>query len=135
MASREKKSETKTELSDIVSIKTKYNPVMSDWSGLGIMLEIASPGYPVTLTVNAGYFANCYLNSDSEAVNFSGNTCDIKNGGYVLWSPDDECYHNDCYIEILVEGADGDKSVQLGKIYIYETAGLGFTATLEKGAL
>ena len=129
------KSETKTELSDIVSIKTKYNPVMSDWSGLGIMFEIASPGYPVTLTANAGYFANCYLNSDSEAVNFSGNTCDIKNGGYVLWSPDDECYQNDCYIEILVEGADGDKSVQLGKIYIYETAGLGFTATLEKGAL
>ncbi|WP_024861892.1 glycoside hydrolase family 9 protein [Ruminococcus flavefaciens] len=132
---KEEKSEAKTELSDIVSIKTKYNPVMSDWSGLGILLEIASPGYPVTLTANAGYFADCYLNSDSEAVIFSGNTCDVKNGGYVLWSPNDECYQNDCYIEILVEGADGDKSVQLGKIYIYETAGLGFTATLEKGAL
>jgi hypothetical protein len=131
---KEEKSEAKTELSDIVSIKTKYNPVMSDWSGLGILLEIGSPGYPVTLTANAGYFADCYLNSDSEPV-VSGNTCDMKNGGYVLWSPDDQCYKNDCYIEIMVEGADGDKRIQLGKIYIYETAGLGFSATLEKGAL
>ena len=132
---KEEKSEVKHELSDIVSIKTRYNPVMSDWSGLGILLEIDPPGYPVTLTANAGHFADCYLNSDSEAVIVSGNTCDIKNCGYVLWSPDDQCYQNDCYIEILVEGTEGDKRIQLGKIYIYETAGLGFSATLEKGAL
>ena len=125
----EEKSETKPELSDIVSIKSEYNPVMSDWSGLGILLEFNSPGYPVKLTANAGSFDDYYLNSDSGSVVVSGKTCDIKNGGYVLWSPDDECYQNDCNIEILVEGADG---VQLGKIYIYETEMLGFAASLEK---
>ena len=38
-------SKTNSYLKDIVSIRTPYDPIMSNWSGIGILLEFDSPEY------------------------------------------------------------------------------------------
>ena len=119
-------------LSDILTIKTDYNPVMSDWSGIGILLEFDSPEYDITLEAGDGQFVEWDTIKGSGPVKNEGKTYEIGKSGSIFWDPDDMCYTDSFVAEITVKGTNGGKQVELGKIYITHNDRLVFTASLEK---
>ena len=128
----DKNSEDTLKLSDIVTIKTDYNPVMSDWSGIGILLEFDSPEYDITLEANDGKFVEWDTIKGSGPVKNEGKTYKIGKSGSIFWDPDDTCYTDSFVAEITVKGTTKEKQVELGKIYITHNDRLVFTASLEK---
>ena len=128
------KAETAIQLSDIVSIKTPYNPAMSDWSGIGILLEVDSPDYPITLKAADGHFTEWDIKKGSGPVKSVGKTYDIGKNGYIFWTPDDLNYKDGFNSEITVMGVSGDVYTDLGKIYITKAKGNSLTASFEKPA-
>ena len=128
------KAETAIQLSDIVSIKTPYNPAMSDWSGIGILLEVDSPDYPITLKAADGHFTEWDIKKGSGPVKSVGKTYDIGKNGYIFWTPDDLNYKDGFNSEITVMGVSGEVYTDLGKIYITKAEGNSLTASFEKPA-
>ena len=110
--------EIKPELGDIVSIKTPYRPAMSDWSGIGILLEFDSKDYSITLSTNEGHFTTWDIETGDGVVTNVGKTYDVGNSGYIFWTPDDLKYSDDFENEITVKGKNGDAQIELGKIYV-----------------
>ena len=127
-----KAEEKQPALSDILTIKTDYDPVMSDWSGIGILLEFDSPEYAITLEAADGQFVEWDTVKGSGPVKNEGKTYEIGKSGSIFWEPDDTCYTDGFVAEITVKGTNGDKQVELGKIYITHNDRLVFTASLEK---
>ena len=119
-------------LSDIVTIKTDYDPVMSDWSGIGILLEVNSPEYDITLEANDGQFVEWDTIKGSGPLKNEGKTYEIGKSGSIFWDPDDTCYTDGFVAEITVKGTTKEKQIELGKIYITHNDRLVFTASLEK---
>lgn len=127
-----KAEEKQPALSDIVTIKTDYDPVMSDWSGIGILLEFDSPEYAITLEADDGQFVEWDTIKGSGPIKNEGKTYEIGKSGSIFWDPDDMCYTDGLVNEITVKGTKGGKQVELGKIFITHNDRLVFTASLEK---
>ena len=111
-------SEIEPELGDIVSIKTPYRPAMSDWSGIGILLEFDSKDYSITLSTNEGHFTTWDIETGDGVVTNVGKTYDVGNKGYIFWTPDNLHYDEKFESEILVIGEKNGKSIEVGKIVI-----------------
>ena len=111
-------SEIEPELGDIVSIKTPYRPAMSDWSGIGILLEFDSSDYQITLFAEDGHFTYWDINKGSGPIKDVGTTYEVGKNGYIFWTPDDFNYPEDFETEIIVKGTSSNKSVELGRIYV-----------------
>ncbi|WP_028517758.1 dockerin type I repeat-containing protein [Ruminococcus flavefaciens] len=120
------------QFSDIVSIKTPYRPAMSDWSGIGILLEFDSKDYPITLSTDKGHFTTWDIETGDGVVTNVGKTYDIGNNGYIFWTPDDLKYSDDYENEITVNGKNGDAQIELGKIYVTKADNGDLTASPEK---
>ena len=110
--------EMNSKIKDIVTIKTDYDPSMSNWSGIGILLEINSKDYPVTLKTVDGHFSSWDINSGSGPVENMGKTYDVGNFGYIFWTPDALDYPKGFNTEIQAVGVSGDVFIDLGKIYV-----------------
>ncbi|MBP5434007.1 hypothetical protein [Ruminococcus sp.] len=123
---------TQPKLSDIVTIKTDYNPAMSDWSGIGILLEFASPEYDISLEAADGHFVDWDIKAGSGPISNEGKSCDIGKNGYTFWASDNFGYPDGFETEITVYGTSGVRQVELGKIYISQVNGMAFVASLEK---
>ena len=105
----------------VVSIETDYDPVMSNWSGIGILLEFESKDYPITLSTNEGHFTTWDKEGGSGIVTNVGQTYDIGNSGYIFWTPDDLSYSEDYESEIMIAGVNNGKCIEVGKIVINMT--------------
>ena len=125
-------SEINSKLSDIVTIKTEYNPAMSDWSGIGILLEFDSPEYDISLEAADGHFLDWEIKEGSGTISNEGKSCDIGKSGYTFWASDNFGYPDGYETEITVNGTSGGRQVELGKIYISQINGMTFAASLEK---
>ncbi len=125
-------AENASEASKIISIKTNYNPAMSDWSGIGILLEVDSPDYPITLKAADGHFTEWDIKTGSGTVKTVGKEYDAGKNGSIFWTPDEFSYPDGFESVIQVIGTSGDASVELGKIYISQVNGMKFVASFEK---
>ena len=123
---------TQPKLSDIVTIKTDYNPAMSNWSGIGILLEFASPEYDISLEAADGHFVDWDIKAGSGPISNEGKSCDIGKNGYTFWASDSFGYPDGYETEITVNGKSGGRQIELGKIYITQVNGMTFEASLEK---
>ncbi|SHM60668.1 dockerin type I repeat-containing protein [Ruminococcus flavefaciens] len=124
-------SDVQSALGDIVSIRTPYDPAMSNWSGIGILLEFDSPEYNVSLEAADGHFTYWDIKAGSGPIKNMGTTYEIGKTGYIFWTPDDLRYPENYETEIIVKGTNGDKSVELGKIYVTQGESSKLTASLE----
>ena len=120
--------------SNIITIKTNYNPVMSDWSGIGILLEVDSPDCPISLRAADGHFTEWDIKTSSGSIKTVGTTYDIGKNGYIFWTPDELNYKDGFDTEIMVVGVSGDVFIDFGKIYVTQTEGGKFVASFEKTA-
>ena len=118
-------------LSEIVTIKTDYNPIMSDWSGIGILLEFDSKDYSILLRTEDGHFTTWDIAKGSGPVKNAGTTYDIGNSGYIFWTPDDFEFDADYHNEIVIIGEKDRKSVKLGSIIITLSNNHTLTAALK----
>jgi hypothetical protein len=109
---------TEMKKGEVVSIETDYNPVMSDWSGIGILLEFESKDYPITLSTNEGHFTTWDKEKGSGIVTNVGKTYDIGKSGYIFWTPDNLNFDEDFESDILIIGEKNGKSIEVGKIVI-----------------
>ncbi|SEH79430.1 hypothetical protein SAMN02910265_02740 [Ruminococcus flavefaciens] len=124
-------SDVQSSLGDIVSIRTPYDPAMSNWSGIGILLEFDSPEYDISLEAADGHFTYWDTKAGSGPIKNMGTTYEIGKNGYIFWTPDDLRYPENYETAITVKGTNGDKSVELGKIYVTQGEGSKLTASLE----
>ena len=120
--------------SNIITIKTNYNPVMSDWSGIGILLEVDSPDCPISLRAADGHFTEWDIKTGSGAIKTVGKEYDIGKNGYIFWTPDELNYKDGFDTEIMVVGVSGDVFIDFGKIYVTQVEGGKFVASFEKDA-
>ena len=125
-------SKTNSDLKDIVSIRTPYDPIMSNWSGIGILLEFDSSDYQITLFAEDGHFTYWDINKGSGPIKDVGITYEVGKNGYIFWTPDDLKYPDDYETEIIVKGTSSNKSVELGRIYITGGERSTLIASLEK---
>ena len=109
---------TEMKVNEVVSIETNYDPLMSDWSGIGILLEFESKDYPITLSTNEGHFTTWDKEEGSGIVTNVGKTYDIGNSGYIFWTPDNLHYDEGFESEIFITGESNGKSIEIGKIVI-----------------
>ena len=125
-------SKTNSDLKDVVSIRTPYDPIMSNWSGIGILLEFDSSDYQITLFAEDGHFTYWDINKGSGPIKDVGTTYEVGKNGYIFWTPDDLKYPDDYETEIIVKGTSSNKSVELGRIYITGGERSTLIASLEK---
>ena len=118
-------------LSEIVTIKTDYNPIMSDWSGIGILLEFDSKDYSISLRTNDGHFTTWDIAKGSGPIKNAGVTYDIGNSGYIFWTPDGFEFDADYQNEIVIIGEKDVKSVKLGSISVTPSNNHTLTAALK----
>ncbi len=118
-------------LSEIVTIKTDYNPIMSDWSGIGILLEFDSKDYSISLRTNDGHFTTWDIAKGSGPIKNAGVTYDIGNSGYIFWTPDGFEFDADYQNEIVIIGEKDGKSVKLGSIIVTPSNNHTLTAALK----
>ena len=103
---------------EVVRIETDFNPVMSNWSGIGILLEFDSKDYPITLSTNNGHFTEWNIETGMGTVTNVGTTYNIGNKGYVFWTPDQLDFTEGFESEILIMGNHNEQSVEMGKIVV-----------------
>ena len=115
-----------------VSIKSDLRPHMSDLSGIGILLEVNSNDYPVTLKATDGSFVKWDIEKGSGPVKTVGKEYDIGKNGYIFWNPDKLYYQDGFESEIQVIGVSGDVYIDVGKIYVSQVKGGIFEASFEK---
>ena len=115
-----------------VSIKSDLRPHMSDLSGIGILLEVNSNDYPVTLKATDGNFVEWDIEKGSGPVKTVGKEYDIGKNGYIFWNPDKLYYQDGFESEIQVIGVSGDVFIDVGKIYVSQVKGGIFEASFEK---
>ena len=115
-----------------VSIKSDLRPHMSDLSGIGILLEVNSNDYPVTLKATDGIFVKWDIEKGSGPVKTVGKEYDIGKNGYIFWNPDKLYYQDGFESEIQVIGVSGDVFIDVGKIYVSQVKGGIFEASFEK---
>ncbi|WP_019679639.1 hypothetical protein [Ruminococcus flavefaciens] len=118
-------------LSEIVTIKTDYNPIMSDWSGIGILLEFDSKDYSISLRTNDGHFTTWDIAKGSGPIKNAGVTYDIGNSGYIFWTPGGFEFDADYQNEIVIIGEKDGKSVKLGSIIVTPSNNHTLTAVLK----
>ena len=118
-------------LSEIVTIKTDYNPIMSDWSGIGILLEFDSKDYSISLRTNDGHFTTWDIAKGSGPIKNAGVTYDIGNSSYIFWTPDGFEFDADYQNEIVIIGEKDGKSVKLGSIIVTPSNNHTLTAALK----
>ena len=117
---------------EVVSIETNYDPVMSDWSGIGILLEFDSKEYPISLTTNEGHFTAWDKEKGDGIVTNVGKTYDIGNIGYIFWTPDNLGYSEDFESEIIIVGDNKGTSIELGKIIVNKNEKNKLSAVLKE---
>jgi hypothetical protein len=118
-------------LPEIVTIKSDYNPIMSDCSGIGIMLEFDSKDYSISLRTDAGHFTTWDISKGSGPIENIGKTYKIGNSGYIFWTPDDINFDADYRNEIVIIGEKDGKSVKLGNIVVTPSNSHTLTAVLK----
>ena len=123
---------TQNKLRDIVTIKTDFRPEMSDLSGIGILLEVNSPDYPVTLKTTDGHFTEWDIKKGSGTVKAVGQEYDTGKNGYIFWTPDKLSYQDGFESKIQVVGISGDVFIDLGYIYVSQVKDGRFVASFEK---
>ena len=130
-------------LSDIVTIDNDYLK-NKGYQGIGISLEFDSKDYPIALTAAEGGFVVENTDSSTGLYKILGKTCEIGKSGMVIWEPLGKYMSYDYEfnfsperldIEVLVEAIDGDRRVELGKIYIAQVERNKFTASLDAKAV
>lgn len=117
--------------SDIVSIKTPYNPAMSNWSGIGILLEVDSPNCSILLRAADGHFVEWDIKTGSGPIKSVGKEYDAGKNGYIFWTPDEMHYKDGFNTEIQVIGVSGDVYIDFGKIYVSQVDGMKFVASFD----
>lgn len=118
-------------LPEIVTIKSDYNPIMSDWSGIGILLEFDSKDYSISLRTDDGHFTTWDIAKGSGPIKNAGVTYDIGNSGYIFWTPDGFEFDADYQNEIVIIGEKDGKSVKLGSIIVTPSNNHTLTAALK----
>lgn len=130
-------------LSDIVTIDNDYLKNKA-YQGIGISLEFDSKDYPIALTAAEGGFVVENTDSSTGKYKILGKTCEVGKSGMVIWEPLEKYMSYDYEfnfsperldIEVLVEAIDGDRRVELGKIYIAQVERTKFTASLDAKAV
>ena len=109
---------TEMKKDEVVKIETDYNPVMGNWSGIGILLEFNSKDYPIVLSTNEGHFTTWDKETGSGIVSNVGNTYNIGNEGYIFWTPDQLNYDDDFESEIIIMGENNSKRIEIGKLVV-----------------
>ena len=126
-------------LSDIVTIDNDYLKNKA-YQGIGISLEFDSKDYPIALTAAEGGFVVENTDSSTGMYKILGKTCEVGKSGMVILEPIENYMSYDYEfqfsperldIEVLVEAIDGDRRVELGKIYIAQVERTKFTASLD----
>jgi hypothetical protein len=115
-----------------VSIKSDFRPHMSDMSGIGILIEVDSPDFPITLKADDGYFRIDDTEKGTDRFINVGKTCEAGKSGRVFWAPDELYYQEGFESEIQVIGVSGDVFIDLGRIYVAQVKGGIFEASFEK---
>lgn len=123
---------TELKANEIVEIKTNFNPLMSNWSGIGILLEFDSKEYPISLTTNEGHFTAWDKEKGDGIVTNVGKTYDIGNIGYIFWTPDNLGYSEDFESEIIIVGDNKGTSIELGKIIVKKNEKNKLSAVLKE---
>jgi hypothetical protein len=118
-------------LPEIVTIKSDYNPIMSDRSGIGILLEFDSKDYSISLRTDDGHFTTWDIAKGSGPIENVGTTYKIGNSGYIFWTPDDINFDADYRNEIVIIGEKDGKSVKLGNIVVTPSNSHTLTAVLK----
>ena len=121
---------TEMKKDEIVKIETDFNPIMSDMSGIGILLEFESKDYPITLSTNEGHFTTWDKDKGMGVVTNVGNTYNIGNNGYIFWTPDNLNFDESFESEIIIIGDDDDESIEIGKIVITQNDYYALSAVL-----
>lgn len=133
-------SEDMPKLSNIVTINNDYFPNKGNSKEIGILLEFDSKEYPIALTASEGGFVIENNENSTGKYTILGNTCEVDKNVKLIWEPlaDYMTYDYEFKfsperldIELLVEGIDGDKRIELGKIYITQVERTKFTASLD----
>ncbi len=133
-------SEDMPKLSNIVTINNDYFPNKGNSKEIGILLEFDSKEYPIALTASEGGFVIENKENSTGKYTILGNTCEVDKNVKLIWKPlaDYMTYDYEFKfsperldIELLVEGIDGDKRIELGKIYITQVERTKFTASLD----
>ena len=104
---------------------------MSDWSGIGILLEFDSKDYSISLRTNDGHFTTWDIAKGSGPIKNAGVTYDIGNSGYIFWTPDGSEFDADYQNEIVIIGEKDGKSVKLGSIIVTPSNNHTLTAALK----
>ena len=125
------KKYTEMNMDEVVNIKTDYNPVMSDWSGIGILFEFDSKDCPITLYTEKGHFTKWDTEKGSGTVENAGATYDIGRSGYIFWTPDELCFPEGFENRILVRETGGDSDAVLCKLVIYRNDDHTLSAVLK----
>ena len=105
--------------------------LMSDMSGIGILLEFDSKDYPITLSTNEGHFTTWDKETGVGVVSNVGKTYDIGNKGYVFWTPDSLNFDEDFESEIIMVGDNNGKNIELGKLVVNMNDKHSLTAVLK----
>lgn len=109
---------TEIKKNEVVKIETDYNPIMSNRSGIGILLEFDSKGFPITLSTNNGHFTEWNIETGMGTIQNVGTTYDIGNKGYVFWTPDQLDFTEDFESVIFIIGNNSEKNIEMGKIVV-----------------
>ena len=118
-------------LPEIVTIKSDYNPIMSDCSGIGILLEFDSKDYSISLRTDDGHFTTWDIAKGNGPIENAGKTYKIGNSGYIFWTPDEINFDADYKNEIVIIGEKDGKSVKLGNIVVTTSNSHTLTAVLK----
>lgn len=119
-------------LNEIVEVKTNYNPLMSDWSGIGIMFEFDSKDYPITLSAEKGNFLTWDIEKGNGPINAVGKTYEIGNEGYIFWAPEKIGDLDVVGSEIMVTASDNGNCFNIGKIVITKNDANSLSAVLHE---
>lgn len=124
---------TEMKANEIVEIKTDFNPVMSNWSGIGILFEFESEDYQISVSTDKGTFAAWDIETGTGVIENVGESYYIGTDGYVFWRPYrdnmSEIDFKECIIQI--EGKDDGKNIKLGEIIVTQKDDSTFSAVLK----
>ena len=122
---------TEMKKNEVVEIKTDYDPVMSNWSGIGILFEFGYQNAPIVLSTEKGSFLTWDIEAGSGIIESAGKTYDIGNEGYVFWAPEQWYYPEGFENVVNVEEVNDGNNVKIAEIIITQNAEGTFSAVLK----
>lgn len=122
---------TEMKMMEPIRINNDYDPDLNLDSGIGILFEIDSPDYWITVSTNTGSLRWWDINKGSGPVVYLGSAYDVGNRGYIFWAPK-QISSSENYENIIeIGGTDGNHGVSFGKIVITRNSDNTFSAVLK----